>query len=287
MPVAIICNAHSGGGAPEKALPELIRFLDKHGIAWKRINDQFKDDINQFHKLIILGGDGTLNYTLNRFQHIQIPILIIPLGTGNDFAKLLHGKQKPAELFGLILTGKPIAVDAGICNGKIFINGLGIGFDGAIAGMLMKNKVIKGPLSYLVAVVSRVLFYASFTASLSDVFHASKKSYLMICVANGKSYGGGFKVAPNASPHDGVFDVITVDAIAVLRRLLHLPAIRSGKHLHLPIVSHHYTSGMTIESPSLLPAHLDGEYFEAERFEVELVPHQYTFLVADNNSPER
>ncbi len=277
--VAIICNQFSGSGKPLKCLPGLIRFLDQHKIEWKVIQETFNGDINSFSKLIILGGDGTLNFTLNRFQQIDIPILIIPLGTGNDFAKMVYGKRSLADYFKLILSPESIKVDAGICNGRIFINGLGIGFDGAIAGMLMKQKLIKGAGAYMLAVISRVLFFKPFSAHVFNTLNSTRQQFLMICIANGRTYGGGFKVAPKAVLNDGYFDIVTVDAIRVLKRLYYLPIIKNGKHLHLPVVNHSYSSRIHIEAEKPLPAHLDGEYFESEKFEVELHANKYWFVV--------
>ena len=94
---------------------------------------------------------------------------------------------------------------------------------------------------------------------------------------NGHRAGGGFHVAPNSSIVDGLLDVVMVDKLAPLLRLRWLPVIEKGKHLHLPFIKYFRTTKIVITSPVPIQAHLDGEYYEANRLEIEMLPGKYLF----------
>lgn len=268
MKLGIISNKRSGNGKPEKVLREFISFLDTKGIAWRVINEEEVWPLVNIDRLVIIGGDGTINFTLNRFMPLTLPVAIIPAGTGNDFASMHLGKVSLTNSFEIAISNYVKSVDAGICNGKIFLNGIGIGFDGAVAGRLMHKKWIKGPSAYYAAVLAQILFFKSFNAKVLLGEHIIEKSFLMLCIANGTCYGGGFKVAPLAKPDDGLLDYMAVAGINPLKRLLNFPKIRVGQHLMLPDVHYQTMEKIHIKSTQVLPAHADGEYFESNSFEV-------------------
>ena len=101
---------------------------------------------------------------------------------------------------------------------------------------------------------------------------------LMLNIANGKTEGGGFKIAPNASIDDGKLDLTLVGEISSLKRLFYLSAIEKGKHLNLKEVQYHHTDKIEIYSSGILPAHMDGEYFSANQFKIECSPKRFSFL---------
>ena len=84
----------------------------------------------------VVGGDGTLNYFINQYPQFALPIALFKGGTGNDFHWLLYGNVSIEEQIELVLTAEPQPTDAGLCNHRLFINGVGIGFDGKVANEL-------------------------------------------------------------------------------------------------------------------------------------------------------
>lgn len=155
--IAIVCNGKSGKGKPLKLLPLLESYLAQQNIAFQSFITSIPESLSGFSDLVIMGGDGTINYTLNHIADITIPIGIIRCGTGNDFTEMLFGKQTVHEQFNTGLLGTPKAVDAGICNGKLFINGVGIGFDGWVVKKLLAKKLFTGKAAYYSTVISLLL----------------------------------------------------------------------------------------------------------------------------------
>ena len=272
--IAIVCNPKSGKGKPLQLLPLFENFVAQYQFNFQSFTGNLPINLNNFTDLVIMGGDGTINYTLNHFKHINIPIGIVSCGTGNDIASLLLGKTSTQQQFETALFAAAQKVDAGMCNQKLFINGVGIGFDGWVVKRLLAKKLFRGKAAYYSTVISLLLFYNETKVSLNIDGEQSETHLFMLSAANGKTYGGGFKVAPLAEVNDGLLEVIVVDKLPVLKRLKYLPVIENGKHLSQPLSFLTYKTGkkLTVQSTQKLKAHLDGEYMEAQRFEIEILP---------------
>lgn len=225
----------------------------------------------------IIGGDGTMNFFANTCPDFQLPIALFAGGTGNDLHHLLYGKISPAQQIDRVLQSEIKWIDAGICNGKLFLNGVGIGFDGAVVKTLLSGKTFSGKAAYLHAILKNIFHYRSQPVSIhcNDALLETKN--FMISIANGRSYGGGFQVAPKASVTDGLLDVMSVENVSLLQRLRYLPVIEKGKHLHLPFINYQQTESVRITSGQLLSAHRDGEYFSADVFEIAVLKKRFAF----------
>ena len=272
--IAIVCNPKSGKGKPLQLLPLFENFVAQYQFNFQSFTGNLPINLNNFTDLVIMGGDGTINYTLNHFKHINIPIGIVSCGTGNDIASLLLGKTSTQQQFETALFAAAQKVDAGMCNQKLFINGVGIGFDGWVVKRLLAKKLFRGKAAYYSTVISLLLFYNETKVSLNIDGEQSETHLFMLSAANGKTYGGGFKVAPLAEVNDGLLEVIVVDKLPVLKRLKYLPVIENGKHLDQPLSFLKYRTGkkISLQSTQVLKAHLDGEYMEAKSFEIEILP---------------
>ncbi len=99
----------------------------------------------------------------------------------------------------------------------------------------------------------------------------------MVDISNGSRAGGGFHVAPEAKADDGLFDVIIAGDLSRVQRLRYLPVIEKGKHLHLPFIEHFRTRQIIIESNDLIQYHLDGEYYEAKKLTIDILPAAFKF----------
>lgn len=272
--IAIVCNPKSGKGKPLQLLPLFENFITQHQFNYQSFTGNLPNNLNYFTDLVIMGGDGTINYTLNHFKHINIPVGMISCGTGNDIATLLLGNTSTEQQFETALFGAIQKVDAGMCNHKLFINGVGIGFDGWVVKRLLAKNLLRGKAAYYSTVISLLLFYNETKVSINIDGEQNETNLFMLSAANGKTYGGGFKIAPLAEVNDGLLEIIVVDKLPVLKRLKYLPVIENGKHLNKPLPFLTYKTGkkITVQSTQKLKAHLDGEYMEANHFEIEVLP---------------
>jgi len=275
--IAIVCNALAGAGRAIKLAERISSELSEKQIPHSVFDRYWPEAFSEFTDVFIVGGDGTLNYFINQYPELKLPLVIFNGGTGNDVHWMLYGKISFEEQLELVLSVAPKSIDAGKCNERLFINGIGIGFEGAVAKSLMAKKKLPGKTSFLIAVLKKVFSYRSQYYSINSEETTLNKKLLIIDVANGRRAGGGFHIAPKALIDDGWLDVILIDALPPLMRLRYLPIIEKGKHLHLSIILHFRTKKIIIESDQLIQAHLDGEVYENKKLQIEILPFWFLF----------
>ncbi len=279
MQIAIATNTLAGNGKAVKLAATIQQLLQGKNIASQIFTENEWDDrMYRFNQVWICGGDGTVNYFVNRYNDIKIPLCIFNGGTGNDFYALLYGKITTEKQVELILQTPPRLIDAGKCNERYFLNGVGIGFEGAVAKSLQGVNKFGGKTSFMLSILKHILFYKEQDYSISSAEKTMEGRYLMISIANGTRYGGGFYVAPLARADDGWFDANLVQPLSAIKRLRYLPVIEKGKHLDLPFVDYYNTKKITIKSDRPIQSHLDGEYLESNTFHIEILPAHFNFI---------
>jgi len=276
--ISIVCNRLAGGGRAvalgQRITAELLSRNIKHSL---HVMD-WPENFNSFTDVWIIGGDGTLNYFFNKYPGVSLPLVVFNGGTGNDVHSLLYKSKNFEEQLEIALTATPKLIDAGRCNQKYFMNGVGIGFEGSVAKSLSgKNKTKTGKAAFMSTILRKVFFYSSKKyKTISDEYKVEGQS-LLISVMNGHRAGGGFHIAPSSSIDDGLLDVVMVEKLHPFRRLRWLPVIEKGKHLQLPFIKHFRTKKLIITSERQMDTHLDGEYYTAKRLEIEVLPAKYLF----------
>ncbi len=230
-----------------------------------------------FSDIYLVGGDGTLNYFINKYPETILPVVLFKGGTGNDFHWLLYGDTGTVEQFKQVLELPARPVDCGRCNDRLFINGVGAGFEGAVAKALQAKSKLPGKTSYLLAILQKIFSYRSrhFTIMTGDKVITGKK--LLVDISNGRRAGGGFHVAPVARADDGLLDLVIATSMSFFRRLLYLPVIEKGKHLGLPVITHLQVKSVRVQSLEPIQFHLDGEYGEAASLEIHIREKAFLF----------
>ena len=276
--IALVCNpTHEN----EKAIGVMSRvrsLLSFRGLSFEVFDKSWPTHFDGFTACWIIGGDGTLNRFINTYPGILLPLSIYKGGSGNDFHWMLYGEISVEEQVVRVLQGTPKAVDAGICNDQLFLNGVGIGFDGAIVHDLLGKKKLAGKASYLLSVLKNIVSYHEKHYRIEMGNERLEDDCLFISVANARRYGGGFQVAPKALVSDGLLDVNMVSRIPPLKRMRYLPAIERGEHLDLPFVKYRLERRVLITSAQPSHAHIDGEYVWGNRFEIGILPGRFSFV---------
>lgn len=277
MHIALVVNPKAGKGKSLKLMEQLQEELKQRSITCISFTEEWPNDFHAFTDVWIIGGDGTLNYFINHYPNIQLPLAIFKGGTGNDFAWKLYGDAGLQQQLEIVLSAAPQPVDAAQCNGFLFVNGVGIGFDGEVLKQMKAIRIIGGHLGYYLVVLKNIL---SFKESSFDIhgnnLHMHSK-LLLAMVNNSSRTGGGFHVSPKASVNDGLIDLVTAAPLSVLQRFINLPKIEKGNHLTLPFIQHHTGASFVIECERELPAQLDGELIHAKRFEFSVLKQKFFF----------
>lgn len=244
--------------------------LDSRGVSYQVAFSRDGDDVERLARQAAcagstlvagVGGDGTLSRVAGALAGTETVLGVLPAGTGNDFARFLKIPPAPAAACVVLLQGDDQPIDIGRYNGRIFLNVIGAGLDAAVVTEANRLKRIFGSLSYLAALVSQLLFYRPCTLKITmderQVIIITRA--WLVSVANGRYYGGGMEIAPQADSGDGLADVVVVGRMHRLKFLAAFPAVYSGKHISLPQV-HFYRAGkVCVESDRSLPVHTDGD----------------------------
>ena len=275
--IAIVCNTLAGSGYSAVLTRQLQELLESQHIACTVFMDDWPAQFTGFSDVFILGGDGTLNHFINQYPNISIPLSVFKGGSGNDFGWKLYGNLSFEAQVRKVLESTPRPVDAGSCNGRLFLNGVGIGFDGEVVKSMGKKRIISGHLAYLVTVIRKIFFYREKVLELEYNGRKEQGKYFLISIANGSRDGGGFMVAPQAVVNDGWLDLVIIRKIHFLKRLFYLPRMEKGKHISLPFVKVDKVTRVVIRTEAPLPAHLDGELIEHNEFTIELLPGMFLF----------
>lgn len=175
-----------------------------------KIDQIIEDKASNFDVLVACGGDGTVQ-TVGKHAHRQDKILgIIPLGSGNDFVKNLGIKPKmPIEYYIRILkSNNVINADVTSLNGIVFLNTVGIGFDGLTNVYARKFTRLKGKARYAVAGMKAFFTSRRFKATIKYSDGVINDDFWLIAFTNGKVEGGLFKLSPNSNIDDGIAEMV-------------------------------------------------------------------------------
>lgn len=276
--IALVCNPTRENEKALRIAGSIEILLSGMDISHKIFTSTWPEAFDDFTEIWIIGGDGTVNWFINHYSTLQLPLAVFCGGSGNDFHWMLYDNKNTEQQVEKILEATPQLVDAGVCNGQFFLNGVGIGFDGAIVHDLLGKKKLAGKASYLLSILKQIVGYRESACVLEMPDETIKDDCFMISVANGKRYGGGFHVAPKGSLNDALLDILIVGKISPIKRMKYLPVIEKGEHLNLDFIRYKQTNKITIRSSAKLHAHLDGEYMYSDVFEIEVLPKRFLFL---------
>ena len=270
--IAIVANPRSGKGAAVKTGQWLAEQLAVRNIPHEIYTDAWPQQFEGFTEVWIVGGDGTINYFLNAYRNIDLSLVIFKGGTGNDFSWKLYGDISVEEQFNLVLNAKPRYVDAISCNDKLYVNSLGIGFDGEVLQSIGTVRWLGGHLGYLWVVIKKIFSYKEPVFKITIGDKTFNERFLLVVVNNSTRTGGGFMVTPEASVDDGFGDMVLCKPLALLKRFRYLPVIEKGKHLQLSFIVFSKVQQVSIESEKEMSAALDGELIQGRSFEIKVIP---------------
>jgi diacylglycerol kinase (ATP) len=212
----------------------------------------------------IIGGDGTIHEAVNGLMPDPIPIVILPAGTGNDYASLIRcptGVQEMSEVLGV---GYGATLDVLDFGDRFCLNSAGLGFEGLVNRRSHNIRRIPGPLLYLTAVFQTLarLECPRFKITTPETQEIEGEK-LLVSIGNGNRTGGAFYLTPDAVPDDGLIDVCVVNAMSWPRVVRLLPMSFSGKHVTRPEVRMMRVKSLAIETSPDFPMHIDGELIES------------------------
>ena len=236
--------------------------------------------------IVAVGGDGTVHDVANGLlRHGAATTLgVIPVGTGNDFAKLVGVyRHDPARAVARLVSARAQRFDVGRVGDEYFVNSMGFGFGPEVVRVRNASPARSGWLSYLSPVPRAFFGFRPPLFEVSAAEHRERGYMMMVEVCNGTTAGGAYRFAPAADPADGYLDVCLVRRVSLPRFLVAIPRVMRGTHADMKEVTLFRTREVTLRAPATpLLLHLDGELRAPDISEctVSVAPGRLNVLVA-------
>ncbi len=244
-------------------------------------------DAQGYDAIVAVGGDGTVHEVLNGIMARPEPrpaLGLIPTGSGNDTRRTLGVSEDIAEATLTLVSGQRRRFDIGRCNGVYFNNSFAAGLDARVTAKAVEYKTTtkrSGLWLYLTALI-HVLFNELYSHRVRiswDDEPPVEDELLAAAMTIGPTYGGGFKITPDAIPDDGLLEVCVIDPLSLPQALMRLPFVVLGKHTGMKVVRMSRRRKVVIESDDPMPAQIDGEVMVSRHFQVEIVPNAVECIV--------
>ena len=224
-----------------------------------------------YEMIIAMGGDGTVHEVVNGIMQLpedRRPILgVVPVGSGNDFAHAIGVPLQSDRALAHALNSEPSAVDIGVMTDEhgrreYFDNTLGIGFDAVVTIRSHKLPVLRGFLMYLTAVIQTIILNHDPAFMQIEVDGRKlEQSNLLLTMCNGPREGGGFLIAPDAKPDDGVLHYTMIRKVSRLMMFRLLPEVMRGTHGKFEPVTIGTCRRLSLVADRPLYIHADGEIY--------------------------
>ncbi len=283
--VLFVVNPAAGAGAAAREWSAILGWLPSSGLSYDQALTTRPMEATEITEravresrpvVVAVGGDGTLNEVVNGFFHNGAPIptttrlAMVPLGTGGDFRRTLKIPLDPKAAVQVLQTGVARRLDAGAVSFRTpdggsglrhFINIADAGLGGDVVHRVNKGAKRLGPATFKVASLLSLLAWKNkpMKVVVDGVAHDLKA--MQVVIANCQYFGGGMRMAPTASPTDGVFDVILVGDAGKIETIQGLGTISRGEHLdeHNPKYQLMYGKRISIDCDQDVRIDLDGE----------------------------
>lgn len=271
MSVTIIINPISGGASPEQArlraqLASAV--VDRHGdradvfVTERRghARELAKAAAGRGARLVISwGGDGTLNEVASALAFGNVPLGLVPAGSGNGFARELGVAPRPERAIADAIGAEPRAIDLGEVDDRLFVNVAGFGFDAYVAAEFDKRGGRRGFAGYVAITARALVSYVPRNYTITTAEGCKTSRAVLVTVANSAQFGNGARIAPRALLDDGLLDLVVVEERARWRTVCHVPRLFDGTVERMPGCSICHIRQATIESDQPMAFHVDGE----------------------------
>lgn len=284
-----ILNPVAGNGYALGLKPVIRDQLRKRGIPGKIILTRSvghatkiaEKAIRQGCRFIVgVGGDGTFAEIAQALVGRKgVKFGVIAAGTGNDFVQVLGFSDRFSDedwdaFFGENIT----SMDAGECNGRFFLNGMGLGFDAQVAAENYtadtgKKAVKRGSKAkYWWHIIKTLVLYREKEMTIELDGKRERSKCFMTTIANGRRFAGGFYLTPRAFADDAKLDILSIRKMSLPYRIKALLSVMKQTHLKDPAVNYRQVRRLKIEFPEAVHYHLDGEVFSDKVMDVRIHP---------------
>jgi len=298
----VLVNPNAGRGKGEKDWIQISGYLDEYGPYQYAFTERKLHAIELtqayikkgIRKIIVVGGDGTLNEVVNGIflqkvipaSHITLGAILV--GTGNDWGRMFGIPSNYQGAVKVIKGNKVFLQDAGIVRYqhdgqthiRYFINIAGLGFDAVVANRsnLQKEQGRSGKILYFLNILSNLWRYSAIHTHVSIDGIEFRDDVFTMSIGIGKYSGGGMIQTPESIPDDGLFDLTVIKKMPRFEIIKSLPLLYNGKILNHPMVSSYRGKKIVINSVPEIHVEVDGESMGHSPIEIEVLPRSVRII---------
>jgi diacylglycerol kinase (ATP) len=281
-PIYVVCNPQAGRGRGGRLLPALLEALRRHGVEAEHGQTRAAGEegalaaeaIARGHRTVaVVGGDGTWSNAAAGVIATGQPVRLglVPAGTGADLARSFGIPRDMEGCARVLAAGHTRPMDAGLIEGRPFLNLAGFGYDVAVIEDTRRVRGLRGPLLYLFCALRQIRSFRGFEVEVEvDGRTLPRRKAMMVIVSNGRVFGGGFQLWPQADLADGALESLVFHDAPPLRRLALMQRLRRGRHHGSPGVEDARGRSFTLRFARPPAYEIDGEWTQAGSAELHI-----------------
>ena len=234
------------------------------------------------YRIYACGGDGTLNEVASGAAgYPNAAVTVWAGGSGNDFVRIFS-EPKAFQQLERLLDPEETAFDMIRCNDALALNICSVGLDARVGTDVANYKripLLHGFWAYATSAAVNVVRGVSQPLHVELCGESIDREMTMVCVCNGRYYGGGFYAVPEADPRDGLLDVLVVEKVTRRQVPGLIGKYKAGRYKELPhLITHYRTNALTIHSPTPTAVNLDGELRMETDIHMSVAPEKLRFF---------
>lgn len=297
----IILNPNADAKSCSRYRQDIENYLKQHHVAYRLYlsegsHEAGKEIVRELCKkgerhFLIVGGDGTLNKIVNGIFDSGVPsrevyLALLPLGTGNDWARSLNYSKHLFNNLDSFLAGRYLLHDIGkVCtlpSGQVryFINIAGFCFDAEVIyySKLLNSRFYKSNI-YLAGLLKALFKHKNQQVCIHSDGQKHQDKTFSIAVGIGQYNGNGMRQVPMAEPDDGLFDVVVIRKVSLPKVILNVKRLFSGTHVRLKEVKHFRSDFLEIQSSKAVLGEVEGELLPMGNYRIEMLPRALHVLL--------
>lgn len=269
MHLKVIYNPSAGRGRARRHVRDVEEYLRSRGARVDCEPSTSPDDLVRisaessragYDRVVVCGGDGTLNLAVREFDLQRGTLALIPTGSGDDFAKVTGVSRKVKLACDNVLDGAIREVDVATANGIRYLGVAGLGFDSEVAAHANRDvRFLRGSAVYLYAIFRVLPRFVPHRVQITTESGTRNDTIMFAAVGNSRQYGGGIRITPSALIDDGLLDLTIVHETTRVQLLKTLPRAYTGAHVRSPFVETGRGTRYRFESERELDVYADGE----------------------------
>jgi diacylglycerol kinase (ATP) len=289
MRIIILLNPKAGRGKARFVLRQALEVMQGEGV---EVDVQESRDAQHLLALarqaaaekpdaiVSLGGDGTHHYVVNGIMGSEIPLGIIPCGSGNDFPKGLGIPTQARAAAEVVRAGHIRRVDLGRAGNTVYGCIAGVGFDSVVTRYANERvRRLRGSWAYAWSILRCVKSYRPEPLQIVSDVQEFRGEVIFAVVGNNVSYGGGIHLTPRAKLDDGLLDVCVVPYMGKVEFLRWVPRAYRGEHLKHPRIIYFQARKVSLNATSRLELFGDGEFMQELPATIEIIPRALPVIV--------